>query len=374
MQANGPRFAYVRTPTGATFREIGTNRPATAQEAVKLVKGGTAGPLEQIAAASYLRSGQGQRGRQAAEEGAPQAPLPSMTGGQVVTTPTVSTTSTATIPNPNQPAVGGAEATGGNYAERKIAREVGGKRAESFNKIIDTEYREGAANGEVVVNNRKLQYDILNRTDPGTGKGMAETISGLYNAANEDPSNQKLTIIRDILTGKVGKSEDEVSQRIAQLNISPAAKGALQEYNALNAQIAGKTLRETAGPGSVSDSEQQANKARNVDITKAPMLGAYNMMGQSQFNGDLQRYKADLAATTAAPNATTFDRDFRKTQAELIKAYREVTETRLDYINKNGGATNPAAVRDGYKRYPVPEYDVSSGNWRYLKPLDKIFK
>jgi hypothetical protein len=148
----------------------------------------------------------------------------------------------------------------------------------------------------------------------------------------------------------------------------------LQEFNALNAQIAGRTLRETAGPGAVSDAEQAANRARNVDITKAPMLGAYNMMGQSQFSGDLQRYKADLAATTTAPNATTFDRDFRKTQTELVKAYREVTEARLDWINKNGGANNPAAIRDGYKKYPVPEYDVSTGNWKYLKPLDKIFK
>jgi hypothetical protein len=375
MVANGPRFAKVNTPTGATFREIGTNRPANAQEQAGLVKMSSAGPLEQQASAAYLKAGQGQRGKQAAEEGVAQAPLPSMSGGAPAqAAPAVSNTSTAVIPNPNQQAAGATAATGGSYAERKIAREVGGKRAESFNKIIDTEYREGAANGDIIVENRKKQYDILNRIDPGTNKGMAEIISGLYTAANEDPGNQKLTIVRDILTGKVGKNEDEVSQRIAQLNISPAAKSALQEYNALNAQIAGRTLRETAGPGAVSDAEQAANRARNVDITKAPMLGAYNMMGQSQFSGDIQRYKADLAATTDAPNATTFDRDFRKTQTELVKAYREVTEARLDWINKNGGATNPAAIRDGYKKYPVPEYDVSTGNWRYLKPLDKIFK
>jgi hypothetical protein len=377
MVTSGARFAKVNTPTGATFREIGTGRPATAEEQAGLVKMSSAGPIEQQAAAAYAKSGAGQQGKQAAEEGVGQGALPARTTtgaapGGVATAPAVSNTSTAVIPNPNQPSAGAT--AGGSFAERKIGREVGGKRAESFNKIIDTEYREGAANGDIIVENRKKQYDILNRIDPGTNKGMAETISGLYTAANEDPGNQKLTIIRDILTGKVGKNEDEVSQRIAQLNISPAAKSALQEYNALNAQIAGRTLRETAGPGAVSDAEQAANRARNVDITKAPMLGAYNMMGQSQFSGDIQRYKADLAATTTAPNATTFDRDFRKTQTELVKAYREVTEARLDYINKNGGATNPAAIRDGYKKYPVPEYDVSTGNWKYLKPLDKIFK
>jgi len=374
MVSNGPRFAKVDTPTGATFREVGTGRPATAQEQAGLVKMSSAGPIEQQAAAAYAKSGAGQQGKQAAEENVPQGALPPRTvpGGQpaVAGAPVASTTSTAVIPNPNQPAAG---APGGSYAERKIGREIGGKRTESFNKIIDTEYREGAANGDIIVENRKKQYDILNRVDPSTGKGMAETISGLYTAANQDPGNKKLTIVRDILTGRV-VPEKEISERIALLNISPAAESALQEFNALNAQIAGRTLRETAGPGAVSDAEQAANRARNVDITKAPMLGAYNMMGQSQFSGDLQRYKADLAATTTAPNATTFDRDFRKTQTELVRAYREVTEARLDFINKNGGANNPAAIRDGYKRYPVPEYDVNTGNWRYLKPLDKIFK
>jgi hypothetical protein len=380
MVANGPRFAKVNTPTGATFREIGTNRPATAQEQANLVMMSSAGPLEQQAASAYAKAGAGQQGKQAAEENLPQGPLPprttggAVTGAQVqTTTPTASVTSTATIPNPNQQAAS-TGAVGGSYAERKLAREVGSKRTESFNKIIDTEYRDNGQKGEIISNNRKQQYDILNRIDPSTGKGMAETISGLYNAANEGTGDQKLTIIRDILAGKVGKTEDEISNRIAELNITPAAKSALREYNALNAQIAGQTLRETAGPGAVSDAEQAANRARNVDITKSPMLGAYNIMGQSQFNGDLQRYKADLAATTTAPNATSFDRDFRKTQSELIKAYREVTEARLKFMDANGGANNPAAVREGYKRYPVPEYDPQSGNWRYLKPLDKIFK
>ena len=383
MVSNSARFALVKTPTGATLREVGTGRPATPQEQAGLVKMSSAGPIEQQAAAAYAKSGAGQQGKQAAEEGVSQGVLPPrvttgapqggepQVGQAPAAAPAASVTSTATIPNPNQPVVG----TGGpgGYAERKSGREIAGKRTEAFNKIIDTEYREAAGNGDVIVENRKKQYDILNRIDPATNKGMAETISGLYNAANQNPGDKKLTIIRDIFTGKV-VPEKEISERIAKLNIGPAAESALQEFNALNAQIAGRTLRETAGPGAVSDAEQAANRARNVDIANAPMLGAYNMMGQSQFSGDIQRYKADLAATTNAPNATVFDRDFRKTQTELVKAYREVTEARLDFINKNGGANNPAAIREGYKKYPVPEYDVSTGNWKYLKPLDKIFK
>ena len=342
---------------------------------------GVAGPIEQQAAAAYARSGAGQQGKQAAE-GFTNIPLPPMPGRGTVApggvavgtqpqpgnpvTPAVN----PGIPNPNVPVAG---AVVGGPAQQKQALEIGGKRTESFNKIIDTEYRENAQKGEIVSNNRKQQFDILNRVDPSTGKGMAETITGLYTAANENPGDQKLTIIRDIFTGKV-VPEKEISERIAQLNISPQAKSALLQYNSLNAQIAGQTLRETAGPGSVSDAEQAANRARNVDITKTPMLGAYNMMGQSQFNGDLQRYKSNLSATTTAPNATVFDKDFRRAQGELVKAYREVTEARLDFIDKNGGANNPAAIREGYKRFPVPEYDIQTGNWKYLKPLDKIFK
>ena len=284
--------------------------------------------------------------------------------------PPPTTTSTgAVIPNPNAPA---AIPSAGGIAQQRQQLEISGKRSEAFNKIIDTEYRENGQKGEVVSSNRKQQFDILNQIDPTTGKGMAETISGLYTAANENPNNQKLTIIRDILTGKA-LPEQDASKRIAELNISPAAKSALQQYNGLNAQIAAMTLKETAGPGSVSDAEQQANRARNVDITRAPMLGAYNMMSQSQFSADVQRYKSDLSSNTTAPNATAFDRDFRKYQQELTKAYRDMAEARLDYINKNGGANNPNAIRQGYKLFPTPEYDPGTGEWKHKKPLTQIF-
>jgi hypothetical protein len=290
--------------------------------------------------------------------------------------------------NPNIPSAGYGPsnvpggAPQGTVAQQRQQLEIGGKRTEAFNKIIDTEYRETAAKGEIVSANRKKQFEILNRVDPDTNKGVAEQISGLATAANEGPGAQKFTIIRDLIAGKVVTNSngtpmnaEQLSERLRQLGLSSAVKGALQEFNALNAQIAAQTLKETAGPGSVSDAEQQANRARNVDITKTPMLGAYNMMSQSQFSGDLQRYKADLAASdnNRAPNATAFDRDFRKTSAALSDSYKKVTEARLDFINKNGGANNPNAIRVGYKRFPVPEYDPQSGNWKYLKPLTDIF-
>ena len=379
-QPTGARFAYTRTPQGGYFTEVGTQRRATPQEAATLTPMGVAGPLEQQAATAYARSGYGQLGRQAAEENAPQGALPAMPGRAPVpgapSAPSVQGATTVApagapaIPNPLQPVA--VEGAPGSYAERKIGRAVAEKRTESFNKVIDTEYRENAQKGDIISNNRKSQFTILDRVDPATGKKMGEIITGIYNADNEHPGDQKWTMVRDALTSKIALPPDEISQRIARLNLSPEAKSALTEYVALNAQIAGQTLRETAGPGSVSDAEQQANRARNVDIGKTPMLGTYNMMAQSQFSGDLQRYKADLAASehNRAANATQFDRDFRKTQNELVTAYRTMAEKRLDYITANG--STPQAIREGYKQFPVPEYDPGTGQWKKLKPLSDI--
>ena len=193
----------------------------------------------------------------------------------------------------------------------------------------------------------------------------------MYNAANENPSEQKYSILRDIFTGK-SLPENDASNRLAQLNLTPKAKAALLEYNALNGQISSQTLRETAGAGSVSDAEQAANRARNVDITKTPMIGAYQMMAQSQFTGDLARYKADVAADTNAPNTAKFEKEFRKESQNLVNTYRQIAEQRLQYIQQHGNT--PQAIREGYRAYPVPEYDASTGKWTKMKPIGEILK
>lgn len=263
-------------------------------------------------------------------------------------------------------------------ASGKAGIERGQKRGESFDKIIDTEYREDARKGDLVSSGRKDQFTILERRDPATGLGVGEQIAGLFNAAQQNPTDQKLTIVRDIMLGKAGLPQDEISKRVALLNVSPEVKSALLEYNALNARIAAQTLRETAGPGSVSDAEQQANRAANVDIGTTPLLGAYQMMARSQFGADMQRYKADYAAgqTGRYTNATAFDRDFRKIQSDLTNTYRDISTRRNEFITRNGNT--PEAIREGYKRFPVPQYDPSmndgQGGWRYLKPLGDILK
>ena len=241
---------------------------------------------------------------------------------------------------------------------------VQGARSKAFNDILDTEVRPQAQAGDTVSSIRKQQFAIFDRPGIDTNK-----IFGLYNAAQEAPGDQKLSIIRDIFGG-VFKPEAEVSQRLAQLNLSPAEKAALQEYNIANQQINAATLKRTAGAGSVSDAEQKANKESNVDPTKIPALGAYNAMAQSQFDADKARWKADWALNSTATNALQLDKEWRRESQRLSDIYRDIAVQRIKFINANGNTYN--AVREGYRRFPVPEYDPGSGTWKKTKPLGAI--
>lgn len=242
--------------------------------------------------------------------------------------------------------------------------EVGGKRSESYNKHLDTEVVGEANKGYEVSRERKKQFGILTR--PGVN---TDQIFGLYNSAGEDPGNQKLSIIRDIIGG-VFKEPKDVSDRLAQLNLDPATRSALEEYNISNAAINRATLKATAGAGSVSDAEQEANRKSNVDPTKIPALGGFNSMAQSQFNGDLAQYKGDWALDQKATNVLQLEKAWRKESARMSSIYRDIAEQRIKYINENGNST--AAVKEGYKRFPIPEYDPQSGTWKKTKPLSQI--
>lgn len=246
-------------------------------------------------------------------------------------------------------------------ARQKEGIQVAGARSQSFNKILDEEVRPQAQAGDTVVNTRKQQFQIFDR--PGIDSSK---LFGLYSAAQENPSDQKLAIIRDILGGQF-KPEAEVSQRLAQLDLTPQEKSALAEYNIANQRINAATLKQNSGPGSISDTEQRANREANVDPTRIPALGAYNAMAQSQFNGDLARYKGDWAQNSTATNALQLDKEWRKEQQKLINLYGDIAKKRSEFIASAGGT--PGAVKEGYRRFPIPEYDPQTESWKKTKPL-----
>ena len=246
------------------------------------------------------------------------------------------------------------------------------QRSESLVKILDEEVRPQAQAGDTVSSTRKQQFEIFKRP----GIDMAK-IFGMATGAGRAPGDQSWTIIRDVLSGSIAKNADgsamtpeQMSARLAALNLTPAEQSAIAEYNIANGKINAASLKETAGPGSVSNAEQQLNRERNVDITKIPALGAYNAMAQSQFDGDRARYKADWASTREFRSGLELDREWRKESKRLTDMYTDMARKRLDFVSANGNTPN--AVAEGYRRFPVPEYDPNTGTWKKTKPLGEI--
>jgi len=278
------------------------------------------------------------------------------------------------IPVPNGAGPQGANESYAQYKERlkregaiseaaaKENIQVAGKRSESFNKILDEEVRPQAQAGDEISSLRKQQFKLFDR--PGVDSSK---IFGIANGSGQSPSDQRWTMFRDVVLGKVSVPDDKLRERAAALGLNRDEQTALAEYNNMNATINARTLKSTAGPGSVSDAEQQANRERNVDPTKVPALGAYNSMAQSQFNADLARYKGDWAPNSTASNALQLDKEWRKEQKKLVDTYTTISKDRLDYITKNGSTA--AAVKQGYVRFPVPEYDPTQERWIKTKPI-----
>lgn len=247
-------------------------------------------------------------------------------------------------------------------AREKEGIQVAGQRSQAFNKILDEEVRPQAQQGDTIVSTRKQQFQIFDR--PGVD---ASKIFGIANGAGQAPGDQRWTMLRDTLLGKTTATDDQIRERAAQLGLNREEQAALAEYNIANAKINAATLKQTAGAGSVSDAEQRANREMNVDPTKIPAMGAYNAMAQSQFEGDKARYKADWASTHPATNALQLDKAWRKESQQLTEMYTDIAKQRAKFITENGATA--AAVKEAYKRFPVPEYDPQTEKWKKTKPL-----
>lgn len=254
-----------------------------------------------------------------------------------------------------------------NQAAAVEGIQVAGKRSESFNKYLDDVVAPESVNANTIVSTRKKQFGILDR--PGID---ANKLFGLYNAAQDSPGDQKLSIVRDIFGG-IFRNPDDVSRRLAELNLTPAERSALIEFNSYNQDINAATLKKNAGAGSVSEAEQRVNKEANVDIGKIPALGAYNIMAQTQFDADKNRYKADWAVSAKhnAQNTIELEREWRKESQRVNKHYEEMSRMRASWLAANG-VNNPNAVREAYRKFPVPEYDPETGTWKKTKPLGAI--
>ena len=260
----------------------------------------------------------------------------------------------------------------GGTAALATGEKLRGERSQAMNKVLDEEVRPQAQAGDTVSSVRKQQFAIFDR--PGIDPNR---LFGLATGAGEGVTAQSAAMLRDFLAGAVARNSDgtpmngeQLSQRFAGLNLTPAEKSALAEYNIANQKINAATLKQTAGAGSVTEAEQRVNRESNVDVTKIPALGAFNAMGQSQFDGDRARYKADWAATQEFKSALDMDKAWRKENQRLSENYAAVAKERIKFINDNGNTYN--AVREGYRLFPVPEYDPATETWKKTKPLSSF--
>jgi hypothetical protein len=383
----------LETRPGQTpvYKEVGTGRRATAAESAVLNKTGVAGTLEQQAAAQQQKmnmrlqyepiiaaatAGAKELGEANAKYGTNFAIVGYGAPGAVnAGKPILIDQNTNQIVTPNaqgQITVPTGNVSVGGTAALATGEKLRGERSQAMNKVLDEEVRPQAQAGDTVSSVRKQQFAIFDR--PGVD---ANKLFGLANASGEGANAQKYTMLRDLLSGYVARNADgspmngdQLSQRFAGLNLTPAEKSALAEYNIANQKINASTLKQTAGAGSVSNAEQQANRESNVDITKIPALGAFNAMGQSQFDGDRARYKADWAATQTFTSALDMDKAWRKENQRLATLYGDVAKQRIKFVNENGNTYN--AVREGYRRFPVPEYDPATESWKKTKPLSSF--
>lgn len=387
------------------FKEVGTGRVATPMESQVLQKLGVSGGLDyqrqqQVQRKNIDLQADWEKGRIQAIQAGPIAAnkwlgefnakhgtqfVPQqITGGA----PQIDSVTGKLTQQPTGVGVAQQQAQGATTATQAVAQtnetpaqierrnKLAETRSEGLAKFYDETLTKESASGDKVSGVRKQQLALFDNP-----KVNMANIFGIATGAGRPPGDQQWTIVRDILSGKFAKDTEgqainpqQLSQRLAQLGLNADEVNVIYQYDILNRQLLGETLRDTAGAGSVSNIEQQMNRDRQVDITRAPALGAYNLIFQTKFDADRMRYKSDWAADKEFKSIAEFNKEWRKESKRINDLYMDQTKARLDFIQKQpGGAENVNAIREAYRRFPVPEYDPNSG-WKKTKPLSEILR
>jgi hypothetical protein len=168
-------------------------------------------------------------------------------------------------------------------------------------------------------------------------------------------------IFRDLATGNF-KDQADLSSRVESLGLTPRQKDILYRQINLNSQVAPLTLKANAGAGAVSDAEQKANRAANIDITRQPLYAGIADLSRSQHINDMSVARADFKAANPQFQTTEqFNRAWSAEKAKRQKEYDQIFEARAQYIKKYGNT--PGAVVDAFKYYPTPEWNSQTGSW-----------
>jgi hypothetical protein len=172
-------------------------------------------------------------------------------------------------------------------------------------------------------------------------------------------------IFRDLATGNF-KDQEDLSARVESLGLNPRQKEILYRQINLNSQVAPLTLKANAGAGAVSDAEQKANRAANIDITRQPLYAGIADLSRSQHINDMSVARADFKAANPQFQTTEqFNRAWSAEKAKRQKEYDQIFEARAKYIDeqRKKGKDPAGAVIDGFKYFPTPEWNSQTGSW-----------
>ena len=302
-------------------------------------------------------------------QAAPAAGAPAMTqpSGQVTPVAPAQPVGAAQAVTPVKPMVPGTSVTGRmspeamkrQEAEAKLQREaesaVSVDEMKRYNEYIEKEIQPKADASKTISRVRREQISgpegILNNPE----------IAGLLSGSN---GGEVGNILRDLITGNF-KDQADLSTRVAALNLTPRQKDVLYTQIGLNNQIAPLTLRANAGPGAVSDAEQKANREANVDITRQPLYSGLTLMTRDQFEKDKSIAKNDFRSANPEIRKTdALNKAWAAQEKQANEAYDSIYAARAAYIAKhNPNNTNPGAVVDAFKYYPVPTW--TGTGWDY---------
>ena len=226
---------------------------------------------------------------------------------------------------------------------------------ERYNKYIETDIQPKAEAGKLISRVRKEQINgpdgILNNPE----------IAGMLQGGQ---GSEVGNILRDLITGNF-KDQADLSSRVAQLNLTPRQKEVLYTQIGLNNQILPQTLKQNAGPGAISEAEHKINREANVDITRQPLYSGLTLMTRDQFQKDLAVAKNDFRSNNSDIRTTDdLNKAWSVQERAANEAYDRIYAARAAYIAKhNPNGTNPGAIVDAFKHYPVPTWTGSAWNY-----------
>lgn len=242
--------------------------------------------------------------------------------------------------------------------QQKQGLAITGEEKKGFIKYVDEDIVPKADAGGQVARIRKEQIK-----GPDGILANPEIAGILQGGKGSEVAN----IIRDLVTGNF-KDQADLSARVRSLDLTDRQKEVLYRQINLATQVNPQTLKANSGAGSVSDAEQKANKAANIDITRQPLYSGLADMSRSQFVNDLAVARQEFKnAHPELDTATKFNSAWNAEKSKAQKAYDQIFEARAQYIADQikKGKQQGGAVVDAFKLLPTPEWNSETKTWDY---------